>query len=495
MRKLNKLLFLGALICGLWLGNGLQTEAEELTGSYVKQTGTALTKLADGSNKTGYSFSAGDEITVSAQDGTGISGLYILWDSPVKEWTLKTAEGEIVCGQNGFLHEYVSLENPQTELVISLPGSVSICEISIFDDGELPDWVQIWQPSCEKADIMLIPAHADDEILFLGGIIPTYVAEGATIQVVYMAEFWSSAKVREHEKLDGLWASGLNIYPVCGNFTDVYSKSIEKARTQYDEQAMVDYLTEQIRRFTPQVVVTHDANGEYGHGFHMLTSAAVTQAIEIAASEELHQESLEKYGAWDVPKTYLHLYKENTIELDLQVPLEDFGGLTALEIATAAYKQHVSQQWCWFYVSDDYEYSCDEFGLYRTNVGVDTGNSMLENIVTYAEQARMEARRLEEERLEAERKAAEEAARIQAEKEAEEKRIAEEKAAAEEAARLEAEAKAAEEAAAEAAALQAEKNRKILVCVIGGGVVLTVVIAWFYIRLQRARNRKKTKNR
>lgn len=486
MRRISKAFLLGALICGFWLGGSLETKAQELDGSYVKQTGTELTKLADDSNKTGYSFKSGDEITVTATDGAAISGIYILWDSPVKEWTLKTAEGEILCGQNGFLHEYVPLENPQTEVVISLSGSVSICEISIFDGEELPDWVQIWQQPCEKADIMLIPSHADDEILFFGGIIPTYVTQDAAIQVVYMTEFWSSAKVREHEKLDGLWASGLDIYPVCGNFKDVYSKTLEKARTQYDEQAMVDYLTEQFRRFKPQIVVTHDFNGEYGHGFHMLTCEATVQALTAAASDTAHTQSLEQYGVWDVPKTYIHLYKENAIELDLRVPLEEYGGKTALEIATAAYKQHVSQQWCWFYVDDEYEYSCDEFGLYRTNVGVDTGNSMLENIVTYSEQARLEAERLEAERLEAERLAAEEAARLQAEKEAEEKRLAEEKAAAEEAARLEEEAKAAEEAAA----LQAEKNQKILTVTIGAGVVLTVVIVLFYVRLQRARRRK-----
>lgn len=490
MKKLSRIIFLGMLVFGIWFADGMLTEAKELEGSYVKQTGTDLTKLNDDSNKTGYSFKAGDEITVTAQDGTAISGLYILWDSPVKEWTLKTAEGEFVYGQNGFLHEYVPLENPQTEIVISLSGSVSICEISVFDGEELPDWVQIWQPPCEKADIMLIPSHADDEILFFGGIIPTYVVEGADIQVVYMTEFWTSAKVREHEKLDGLWASGLDIYPVCGNFKDVYSKTLEKARTQYDEQAMVDYLTEQMRRFQPQVVVTHDFNGEYGHGYHMLTCEATVQAVNAAASDTVHQASLEQYGVWDVPKTYIHLYKENAIELDLRVPLEEYGGKTALEIAAAAYKQHVSQQWCWFYVDDEYEYSCDEFGLYRTTVGVDTGNSMLENIVTYKEQARIEAERLEAERLEAERKAAEEAARIQAEKEAEEKRLAEEKAAAEEAARLETERLAAEQAAAEEAARQAEMNQRILIGSVIAGVVLTAVIVLFCVRLRMARKRK-----
>jgi len=85
-------------------------------------------------------------------------------------------------------------------------------------------------------------------------------------------------------------------------------------------------------------------------------------------------------------------------------------------VAVEAYKKHVSQQWCWFYVSDDYEYSIADFGLYRTTVGTDTGNDLMEHLTSYAEQeraARLEAERLAQE--EAAQKAAEEAARKAAE--------------------------------------------------------------------------------
>jgi hypothetical protein len=93
-------------------------------------------------------------------------------------------------------------------------------------------------------------------------------------------------------------------------------------------------------------------------------------------------------GTWDVSKTYLHLYDENAVRLELNQPLDGFGGRTALEVASDAYLKHVSQQWCWFYVSDTYQYSCAKFGLYRTTVGVDTvtgyeggeGANMLEHI-------------------------------------------------------------------------------------------------------------------
>lgn len=480
MRKWKKIGLSVFLLCILLLNGEVKIRAQELEGTYVKQTGTVLTKLSDGSNKTGYSFAAGDEITITAQQGENISGIYILWDSPVSEWLLKTEEGERICGQDGFLHEYVALENPQKQVSIVIPeGGMSICEISIFDEGELPDYVQIWQPPCEKADIMLIPSHADDEILFFGGIIPTYLEQGASIQVVYMTEFWSSAKVREHEKLDGLWASGLDIYPVCGNFKDVYSKTLEKAKTQYDEEAMTEYLTEQFRRFCPQIVVTHDFAGEYGHGFHMLTSEAAVLAVEAAADPQAYPESLERYGVWDVPKTYIHLYKENSIELDLRIPLEGYAGRTALEIAADAYKQHVSQQWCWFYVDDEYEYSCDEFGLYRSLVGTDTENDMLCNIVTYAEQERLEAERLEQERLEQERLAAEEEARQQAILEEERRRAEEEAAAAAEQERLEQE-RILEE-------LQVKRVRKITAAVLGVCLLSGLLLIRFLKVLRRRR--------
>jgi len=377
-------------------------------------------------------------------------------------------------------------------------GSGRISDIKVIGKGPLPDWVQVWQPPCEKADIMIISSHADDEILFFGGVIPTYhTGEGASIQIVYMTEFWTTTPVREHEKLDGLWTSGLDIYPVCGDFKDLYSKTLEKARTQYDEEAMVEYLTEQFRRFQPQVVVTHDFNGEYGHGYHMLTATATARALENALSLEIYPKQVEQYGVWDVPKTYIHLYGENKIRLDLRIPMEEFGGKTALEVAADAYKQHVSQQWCWFYVSDDYEYSCADFGLYRTNVGTDTGNSMLENIVTYAEQERIAAEKAEAERLaaeeEARRKAEEEARRLE-----EEKRLAEEKAAAEkaEAERIAAE-KEAKRQAEEEARRKAEKQEKLILAgSIAGGVLVTFVILFaLRLRLKRARNRKRNTGR
>lgn len=341
-------------------------------------------------------------ITITAKDGSTIGAVYIKWDEPVVPYQIRTDYETIECGKDGFLHEFILLpEKSKTVTVLQPEMRLYKNEIRIFTDDSVPDDVQIWLPPCERADIMLIPAHSDDEILFMGGVAPTYGAElGASVQVVYMTEFRSTYQdVREHEKLDGLWRDGVRNYPVCGDFRDVYCNDLADAKNKYDYQAAVDYLTDTIRRFKPQVVVTHDFNGEYGHGFHMLTANATAQALENAADDTYRTDTevFLTYGIWDTPKTYIHLYGENRISMDLRIPLASMGGQTALEVAKEAYKKHVSQQKYSFRVADDYEHSCAEFGLYRTNVGYDTGNSMLENIVLYGEQERLE--REEQERI------------------------------------------------------------------------------------------------
>lgn len=391
----------------------------ELSPDFTFSNGGNSSSLTDNSHYTLVNFNAGDTITITSGDGA-ISGVYITWDCPVVPWTLNTDNGDIACGTNGFIHEYVALKEASASVTINIPGnSMGITGIRIFSEGDLPHDVQVWKPSCEKADIMIFSSHSDDEILFFGGILPTYsYTYDADIQIVYMTQFWGWSKVREHEKLDGLWESGIRNYPVSAPFKDYKSEDIETAASQYDYNAMVEYVVTQVRRFKPQVVLTHDINGEYGHGYHMLTCKAVTEAVENSSDATQYPDSATMYGTWDTPKYYIHLYKENAIKLDYRIPLEeDYAGRTALDIAKEAYTKHVSQQQWWFYVSDTYVYSCADFGLYRTLVGNDTTNDILCNLKTYKVQAAEEEARLkaEEESRKAEQESIEQASRAEAE--------------------------------------------------------------------------------
>lgn len=377
---------------------GVQTHADQVDIQITSSDGTDTAFLLDDDymthNITYYEsgYASGTELTITSEEE--MTGIYIKWDDKPGEWTLTVGETELTYGQNDFLHEYVELPEPATEVKITiLSDNIDITDIYGFSAGELPDWVQTWDTPYEQADILLISCHADDEILFYGGIIPNYTNGGNyRVQVAYFCDFHKTETYRQHEQLDGLWAMGVTHYPQMGEFEDLYSEDLATAESQYDEEECLAYMVEIIRKYKPQVVIGHDENGEYGHGGHMLCSKLTKEAVEISMDMSQYPESARDYGVWDVPKTYLHLYSENQIELDARVPLEDFDGQTALEVATAAYTLHQSQQWMWFYVDDGYdengepngyEYSCTKYGLYRTTVGSDTGNDIMENLTSY----------------------------------------------------------------------------------------------------------------
>lgn len=383
------LLLLAAVLCvGAFAA---ETEAREL-----KITASPLDDLSwDGVSLRSYyralTLKAGTPLTLTpAEPGQEIWGLYVVWETAPGSWTLSYGDKSVSCGENGFLHEFVPVEGGAEEVTLTVRKEGSICFVRAFGPGTLPSDVQIWEPPCEKADILLFPTHADDEILFFGGVLAQYAGQqGLAVQVAYFTHY--PYGIREHEKLDGIWTCGVRNYPVNAPFPDVPHQTPDQARGYYGTDKPMAFYMEQIRRFRPQVCIAHDVSGEYGHGAHQFTVQIIREALEQSMDASADPESAEAYGTWDVPKTYLHLWKENPIQLDCRQSLSAFGGRTALEVAAEAYKKHVTQQQYWFSVSDEGPYSLADFGLYRTTVGPDTGNDIMEHIVPYAEQAKQAA--------------------------------------------------------------------------------------------------------
>ncbi len=362
-------------------------EAEAVAISAWTEPGETLDALTDDSYDTVQRFEPQTVLRITPQNpGQKLYGLYLRWAEPPQRWYLHRDGITTEQGKDGFLHEYVPLGDGADSVSLEFPEGEKLCDVTAYSDGVLPADVQVWQPPCDRADILLFPAHADDEILFFGAILAEYAGErGLNTQVAYFSQY---DNVREHEKLDGLWACGVGHYPVCAGFRDVMPGSRAEARELFPEEEVLEFYVEQLRRFRPQVCVAHDVNGEYGHETHKYTSAMVRKALELSADPTQFPNSAAAFGTWDVPKTYLHLWRENPIRLDCRKPLSRFGGRTALEVAAEAYKKHVSQQWCWFYVSDDYKYSIADFGLCRSTVGTDTGNDLMERLTPYARQAK-----------------------------------------------------------------------------------------------------------
>jgi len=340
-----------------------------------------LSRLSDKTRSTKWSFSKGTELTVSSEQD--IIGLYILWDKTPAPYTLLAGGKSLTGGKNGFLHEYIALSGTVKSVTITAGAkNETVCDIYVFSGtGNTPDWVERWQPPLEKADMLLLPTHADDEHLFFGGTMPYYAGElKKKVQVAYLTHHWGEW-YRPHELLNGLWKVGITAYPVISEFQDKYAGSLSAAQSIYKQEDWLSYEVTLLRRFKPDVVIGHDVDGEYGHGAHILNTLVLKSAIADAADPEKFPISFEQYGIWDTPKTYLHLYKENALVMDWDKPLEAFGGRTALDMAKEGFACHGSQT-TYFKVEASGPYDCRKFGLFRTLVGPDTGlNDFFENIL------------------------------------------------------------------------------------------------------------------
>ena len=214
---------------------------------------------------------------------------------------------------------------------------------------------------------------------------------------------------RMREILDGLWTAGVTAYPVFGTYPDFYRWGMENAYIAFEQQGysredMIGFVVENIRRFKPKVVIGHDFAGEYSHGQHAVYADVLAEAVQISMDDGSYPESAANYGTWDVPKAYFHLYEENSIVMDWDIPLEAFDGLTAWQVSSRhALQKHVSQlealeedDVTWYFGNNPTaasvgRFSPCRFGLYRTTVGMDAEkNDFFENLSTHAEDAMSE---------------------------------------------------------------------------------------------------------
>lgn len=329
-------------------------------------------------------------IAITAPEGKPIAGLYVCFGNMPESWEIQTSDDgkdwfTAVPGDTRFLHAYVALPQPAQHVRLAVTSekktALRINDLFVLSEGDLPDWVQVWQPTEEKADILFLSTHPDDELIFFGGAIPTYAVEQQ--RKVVVAYFSRSNTTRSSELLNGLWHMGVRTYPVIGTFKDSYAKNLKAAyKTAGGKGKVNEWIVGLYRQYKPEVVVTQDTNGEYGHKQHMMIADAAQNCIALAANEDEFTASTIAYGTWQVKKLYLHLYPENQITFDWTIPLKSMNGATGIELAEEAYTLHKTQASSGMSVTETgTKYDNRVFGLAFTTVGEDVlKDDFLENI-------------------------------------------------------------------------------------------------------------------
>lgn len=371
----------------LFAVSALAQESIDITNlCQISMPGTkkAREKMLDGNYNTYWSRydHRKYELVITLPEGVSEGGLYLRFFAEPAQLAVLNEDGEIHREEgSGFAHRYIPFQ-AQGQVTVQIWGTkkgFSLSEISVFSGTQPPSWVQTWQPSPKKADLMIIVAHPDDEFLWTGGAIPYYSLEqNKVVSVVYMT---CANGLRRSEMLNALWLSGVRHYPVIGTFRDRTAPGLSGSLQIWGGEKKVEsFIAVQYRRFKPEVVVTHDQKGEYGHLAHIITSRAAVSALTSANDSRKFPESAASFGTWDVPKMYIHLLKDQAITLEWDQPISSKGGISAMEVGILAFQEYRSQQRN-YSLTPDGPHSPKRFGLYRSLVGEDVlKNDFFENI-------------------------------------------------------------------------------------------------------------------
>lgn len=171
----------------------------------------------------------------------------------------------------------------------------------------------------EQLKLMVVLAHPDDESLGMGGILARYAAEGVETYLITAtrgergwfgdpAEYPGPTALgqrREQElyaAADALGIGGVT-------FLDYLDGDLDRA----EPTEAIGKIVSELRRLRPQVVVTFDSFGLYGHPDHIAISQLTTAAVMAAANPAYLDPT--KRPAHQVSKLYYRVMTQ--AELDI----------------------------------------------------------------------------------------------------------------------------------------------------------------------------------
>lgn len=330
-------------------------------------------------------------ITIMIPSSKKIDGILIKFHSINNNITLKsyTITGKELYhytnkGRTKF-HEYYELNEKTSTIQININNtnnSKGITSIRIYEKGKVGISVEKWKNPPKKCDLMVASAHRDDELLFFGGTIPYY--HGVRKKKVCTVFFSGNDILRIREALASQWSMGIKNYPIFMGFKGGYHNGVNGVFVDWGgENYVFNKTVSLIRKYKPDVIVTHDINGEYGHPTHKLLPYLIKKSILMSKDKNIYNESYIKYGIHQIKKLYLHNYYKNDIIINWNESSSLLDRKTPFEVALVGYDKYYSQHNI-FRMNDNRvrKYPNDKYELIYTIVGNDIKkNDFFENII------------------------------------------------------------------------------------------------------------------
>lgn len=151
----------------------------------------------------------------------------------------------------------------------------------------------------QKRTLLGVFAHPDDESFGPGGTLARYAAEGTDVHVIIATDgiagsVEESHKLEEHEVLAQVRSAELANAAVALGVTSIWSLPFRDsgmrgtadnehpdALIQQPLDALIEEVVGYIERLQPQVILTHDPFGGYGHPDHIRCCESVTAAFHL----------------------------------------------------------------------------------------------------------------------------------------------------------------------------------------------------------------------
>lgn len=207
----------------------------------------------------------------------------------------------------------------------------------------------------EKADMLVVVAHPDDETTF-GGLLSyyAYCQQKKVVFICLTSGEWGNGlphhtkrtdkpdysyndedeprfeKIpadalypcyyREQELGRALAMHGVRYRPIMPRYKDMsglqpWGEPEPAFALWGGRQKVVGYLVSQIRRFQPDVVVSLAANGFNGNPEHMGASRGTVLACEVSGDDRQFAEQLGELDVWEPAKVYLHVAPDESYDV------------------------------------------------------------------------------------------------------------------------------------------------------------------------------------